>query len=140
MNIFSLAIVHHKDESSHTLAILHEDYKGVLRLCFHDISADLDLSPEHSLRFSDYEVPDALCNRLIAIPPSAENPNRLGGLLAVGGKEVHFYPIKPALRKSTRGKGKAPSVEPRFSGEVFFWRWWTFGASGVGVTDGVARR
>lgn len=111
MNILSLAVMHSAAESSHTLAILHQDYKGALRLCSRDISADLDLSSEYSSRLSDIEIPDALGNRLIANPPSTENSNRQAGLLVVGGKKVHFYPIKPALRKPTRGKGKAPAVE-----------------------------
>jgi hypothetical protein len=111
MTILSLAMIHQSEESSHTLAILHEDYKGAMRLCARDISKDLEISAEHSARFADTEIPDSYADRLIALPPSLENPNRYGGLLVVGGRKVHFYPIRPVARKSSRGKGKAPAVD-----------------------------
>ena len=103
-------MLHSAEEPSHTLAILHEDYKGAMRLCTRDISKDLELSAEHSSRFSDTEIPDAYVDRLIPIPSSSENTKRHGGVIVVGGKKVHFYPIMPAARKPSR-KAKGPAVD-----------------------------
>lgn len=110
MNIISVAFVPKPSDEQLTLAILHEDYQGKIKLCGRDVNAETaDVEFEYSEWVPDREVPDGFVDRLIPIPFTDDRP---GGLLVAGGSTLFFYPLQSPQRSS---KGKQKRRKPSTS-------------------------
>ncbi|KAF7975350.1 hypothetical protein HWV62_9805 [Athelia sp. TMB] len=108
------------DDSDLCLAILHVDHEQRLQLLSRDLSIpEQQLRPKPSTLLPSIPLPMKLflisadcLPIIIAVPPSSEDADVLGGVLVLGGRKVLFYDLAPP-KAQVKAQGKQKRTEKK---------------------------